>query len=286
MKKNDIWVVTGASGGIGAVLVRQLLAAGHKVAALTRTPEKVLAENAGAADLLSVETDVCCEQSVIAAHDQVMERFGRVDVVVNTAGYGLSGAIEEVSDKEARDLFDVNYFGVANVCRNFIPDLRQQGGGYVFNFVGIESVVTTPYQALYHASKFAADALTESLSKEAAQFDIAAVSIKCGAMRTKYLANKKTAENQLDAYAPLRAKAAADDEARCGHEIADPEKVAAFVIGLSEKAELPRSIYLTNSSVEMIRDEWTEMEKEFETWKWATLCVDFPKEECYHGKRS
>lgn len=286
MKKNDIWVVTGASGGIGAVLVRQLLAAGHQVAALTRTPEKVLTANTGAAGLLAVETDIRCEQSVVAAHDKVMEHFGHVDVVVNTAGYGLGGAIEEVSDKEARDLFDVNYFGIANVCRNFIPDLRQQGGGYVFNFVGIESVVTTPYNALYHASKFAADALTESLSKEAAQFDIAAVSIKCGAMRTEYLANKRMAENHLEAYAPLRAEAVAADTVQHGHEIADPEKVAAFVIGLSEKAELPRSVYLTKGSVEMIRDEWTEMEEEFETWKWATLCVDFPKEECYHGKRS
>jgi len=286
MRKNEIWVVTGASGGIGRVLVRQLLAKGCSVAALTRKPA-VVAEQQGAQEkLLVVETNICEESSVQAALAAVVERFGRYDVVVNTAGYALRGAIEEITDEEARAAFNVNLFGMLNVCRNFVPGLREQGGGFVINFAGIESVVATPYSAVYNATKFATDALTDALNKEAGQFGIAAICVKTGPMRTEYISHKQDAALKLDAYDDVRAAAAEAEAALEGNETVDPEKLAALLIRLTEEENPPKNLYLAKKSVDTIREKWSFLENEFETWKWATVWVDFPKEECYYGKRS
>ena len=286
MRKNEIWVVTGASGGIGRVLVSQLLAKGFSVAALTRKPA-VVAEQQGAQEkLLVVETNICEESSVQAALAAVVERFGRYDVVVNTAGYALRGAIEEITDEEARAAFNVNLFGMLNVCRNFVPGLREQGGGFVINFAGIESVVATPYNAVYNATKFATDALTDALNKEAGQFGIAAICVKTGPMRTEYISHKQEAALKLDAYDDVRAAAAEAEAALEGNETVDPEKLAALLIRLTEEENPPKNLYLAKKSVETIREKWSFLENEFETWKWATVWVDFPKEECYYGKRS
>lgn len=282
MKRNEVWVVTGAGGDIGAVLVRQLLAAGKKVAALTGYPKRVLSENPGAKELLTIETYVAGEQSVLNAHTQIIERFGHVDVVVNAADYCVGGAIEEITDQEAREIFDVNYFGVANVCRTFVPDLREQGGGYIFNFLGIESAVTTEYNALYHATKFAADSLTESLSRETAQFGISVTSIKCGPVRTNCLKLKERPAHSLEVYAQIRERASMADAEIIGKETADPEKVAAFVIGLSERDTLPTSIYLTKKASEQICDVWKSLESTVKEWGGAGLCANVPVEERCH----
>ena len=284
--ENKTWVVTGASGGIGAVLVKQLLAGGYRVAALSRTPEKVVEQQGDHAELLTVQVDIRSEESVQKAREKILERYGRVDVVVNTAGYGLWGAIEEISDAEAREIFEVNLFGMLNVCRNFVPDLREQGGGMVINFACMESVIATANHAITNATRFAVDALTDALNKEAGQFGISAICVKSGPMRTEYAAHCRESAVKLEAYEDIRQAAEAAEAEIRGREKADPEKVAALLIRLSGEKEVPKNLYLTGESVEKIRGKWDFLENEFEEWKWATLCVDFPKEECYHGKRS
>lgn len=285
MRKNEIWVVTGASGGMGSVLVDKLLASGRKVAAFTRTPEKVERRHPGAENLVAIQVDICSEESVRAGHEAVLARFGRYDVLVNTAGYALDGALEEISDAEAREAFNVNLFGMLNVCRIFVPGLREQGEGCVINFGSIDSIVATPNHAVYSATKFAADALTDALNKEAGQFGIAAICVKSGPMQTDFISHKIHAKKELAAYASVRRAAQEQDAAIAGREKADPEKVADLLIRLSGEAAPPKNLYLTRESVETARRKWTFVENEFEEWKWATLCVDYPREECYHGKR-
>ena len=286
MRKNTNWVVTGASGGIGAALVGKLLERGYFVAAMSRTPEKVWERFAAQDRLLAIPVDVCSEESVLKAREEAKAFLGCADVVVNTAGYGLSGAIEEVSDTEARAVFDVNVFGALNVCRHFVTDLREQGGGCIINFACMDSVIATPYNAVYHATRYAMDALTDALNKEAGQFGIAAICVKNGPMKTDYLSHKKYAVHQIDAYKELREENRRRETVYCGDDASDPEKVAELLIRLSGQEECPKDLYLTSKCVEAIREKWDTLEQEFETWKWATLCVDFPKEECYHGKRN
>ena len=285
MKQNKIWVVTGACGGFGTALVETLLERGFCVAGMTRTPETLLSRHAGAEDLLAVRTDVTSEASVLAAREEILKRFGRVDVVVNAAGYGLDGAIEEVSDAEARALFDVDLFGMRYVCRAFVPDLREQGGGYVINYAEEEAIAATACHAVSHAAQFAIDALTDALNKEAGQFGISAVCLKCGPMRTDYLSHKHGAALSLDAYDAIREERAAKNAALRGKEPVSPKKTAELLIRLTGEEEAPKDLYLTRESVRMAREAWDGLEAEFEKWKWATLCVDFPKEECYYGKR-
>lgn len=286
MKENKNWVVTGASGGIGAVLVEKLLEKGFCVAALSRTPEKIEARHGAQERLRAIGVDVRSEESVLKAREEAKAFLGRVDVVVNTAGYGLGGAIEEVSDQEARAVFDVNVFGALNVCRHFVTDLREQGGGCVINFACMDSVIATEYNAVYHATKYAMDALTDALNKEAGQFGIRAICVKNGPMRTGYLDNKQYATAQLEVYQQARRENQANEARYGAAAAADPKKVAELLIRLSGEEEVPKDLYLTRESVQAIREKWDALEQEFETWKWATLCVDFPKEECYYGKRS
>lgn len=285
MKQNKIWVVSGAGGGFGNALVESLLKQGLCAAAVTRTPDAVRSRYPGEKNLLTVPADIRSEESVLAAREEILARFGRVDVVVNAAGYGLDGAIEEVSDAEARALFDVNLFGMLNMCRAFVPDLREQGGGYVINYAGEESIAATACHAVSHAAQFAIDALTDALNKEAGQFGISAICLKCGPMRTAYRAHKRSAAMSLDAYRAIRAESAAKDAALQGSEPVSPQKTAELLIRLTGEEAPPKNLYLTRESAELARRSWDSLEAEFERWKWATLCVDFPKEECYYGKR-
>ena len=167
-----------------------------------------------------------------------------------------------------------------------MTDLREQGGGCIINFACMDSVIATGYNAVYHATKYAMDALTDALNKEAGQFGIRAICVKNGPMRTDYLDNKQYAAEQLEVYQQARQENRAREARYGAAAAADPGKVAELLIRLSGEEEAPKDLYLTQESVKAIREKWDALEQEFETWKWATLCVDFPKEECYFGKRN
>ncbi|MFI6800760.1 SDR family NAD(P)-dependent oxidoreductase [Streptosporangium canum] len=149
-----VWFVTGASRGLGAEIVREALSRGHGVIATARDAEAVLkAYPEKPAGLLAVTADVTSQEQMQAAVDAGLAEFGRIDVVVNNAGYGLVGAVEEVSDKAVRDLFDVNVFGVLNTLRATLPMLRAQGSGCVLNIGSVAGFATAPGTGLYGATK-------------------------------------------------------------------------------------------------------------------------------------
>lgn len=284
MRQNKIWVVTGANGGFGRTLVRRLLDEGYKAAAVCRNPgDAGFPENE---NLITVRADIRDEASVKRAKEEILKAFGRIDVVVNCAGYGLWGAVEEVSDKEARDLFDVNLFGMLNVCRTFIPDLRIQEGGTFFNLSCVDSVSARPYASVYHAAQFATDAVINCMRVETGPFGVKVICVKNGPMRTGFASRKKTAACRLDEYSALREREMGAERGLIGKEPADPDKTAALLIELSGKEEVPGNLYLTRESVERAREKWEFIENEYTEWEWATKCVDFPREECYFGKRT
>ncbi len=286
MRKNKTWVVTGASGGFASVLIPRLLEKGHNVAAISRNPGKVKECPDAPGALFVVEGAVENEDSIIAAKEKILERFGSVDVVINTAGYGLTGAIEEITDREARDIFNVNCFGLVNVFRNFIGYFRERGEGLLINMACIDSIRSETYNAVYHASRYAADAVNEALNKEVRPFGVAAICVKCGYMRTDYIAHKQHAAKELEAYDDIRKQALAADEAMRGNEPADPEKVADLLISLSAQDDVPFSLYLTDEAVDAGRAKMKAIEDEYKEWRWASDGVDFPVSESYHGERS
>ncbi|NJP82140.1 SDR family NAD(P)-dependent oxidoreductase, partial [Streptomyces sp. AA8] len=160
----SVWFVTGASRGLGAQITREALDRGHSVIATARDVSAVLQAYPEKPDgLLAVHADVTAPEQLTAAVDDGLAQFGRIDVVVNNAGYGLVGAIEETSDKAARALFDVNVFGVLNTLRATLPVLRAQRSGHVVNIGSVGGFATAPAVGLYGASKFALEGITEAL---------------------------------------------------------------------------------------------------------------------------
>ena len=152
---SPVWLVTGASGGLGLALVRQLLAAGHRVAATTRNADKLATAVGDSENLLALTMALTDEADIKRGIAAITERFGRIDVTVNNAGYILVGAIEELTDAEIRANFDINVFGMMNVIRAVMPVYRAQKSGRFLNISSISGSVTDPGQAIYSASKAA-----------------------------------------------------------------------------------------------------------------------------------
>lgn len=183
-------LITGASSGIGRACAQHLQARGYRVYGTSR---RVSASDGVArdGDVRMIAMDVTCEDSVAAAVALVMAREGRIDVVVNNAGYGIAGAVEDTSLAEARAQLDTNFFGVLRVCRAVLPILRGQGGGYLVNISSIGGLIAIPFQGLYSASKFAVEGMTESLRAELRPYGVKVVMIEPGDFHTGFTGQRQ-----------------------------------------------------------------------------------------------
>ena len=229
MTDKRVALVTGASSGIGRACAELLAARGLRVYAASRSA--------------ALRMDVTDNDSVQAAVDEIIRNEGRLDVVVNNAGIGLAGAVEDTSLEEAKSQFEVNFFGVLRVCRAVLPILREQRSGYIVNIGSIGGLVAIPYQGLYSASKFALEGLTESLRLEARTFGVNVVLIEPGDHRTSLTVNRvRTAESQTNPVYRAQcdraiARTATDEQAG-----AAPEAIARLLYGIINRAH-PRLRY-------------------------------------------
>lgn len=186
-----VWFITGASRGFGRQLTAVVLAAGDSVVATARDTSSVSDAHPGAGErLLAIPLDVTDEEQSRHAVEQAVDRFGRIDVLVNNAGFGLFGAVEEVPDQQARELFDTNVFGVLNVTRSVLPVLRRQGDGHVFLMGSSAGFAAGAGRGLYGASKFAVEGLSEALWDELSPLGIKVTLIEPGSFRTEFLSGK------------------------------------------------------------------------------------------------
>lgn len=183
-----VWFITGASSGIGRELVRQALEAGEVVAALARDTSP-LADLGESDRLLTIDADVRDEAAVLSAVERTVERFGRIDVVANNAGYGLFGAVEEVDDARARAIFDTNVFGVLNVLRATLPVLRGQRAGHILQGSSYYGQTADPGVGLLAATKYAIEGLSDSLAAEVAPLGISVTLVQPGLTATAFLGN-------------------------------------------------------------------------------------------------
>ncbi|XOQ07411.1 MAG: SDR family NAD(P)-dependent oxidoreductase [Serratia liquefaciens] len=199
--ENRVWFVTGASSGIGLALAKMLCARGERVAATSRNGT-VLQERLGASSssLLPLQVDITDEEQVRDALKQTIEHFGRLDVLVNNAGYAQTGAVEELSDAEIRGQFDINVFAVFNVLRHGIPYLRKQDAGYIFNIASIAGFKGFDMAGAYCASKFAVDGISHTLASELKRFGIRVVGVKPGAIETNFFNALTDTGEPIDAY--------------------------------------------------------------------------------------
>ena len=246
------WFVTGASRGLGLDLVTQLLQRGDNVAATTRSVERLTAALADVdtTRLLPLEVDLADEQQVSDAVAAVTSRFGSLDVVVNNAGYGFLGAVEEVTDAEARAMFDVQIFGVWNVLRAVLPGFREARSGHIINVSSILGLTSFPGWGLYCAGKYALEGLTESLAAEVADHGITVNLIEPGYMRTDFLRPQSLGlpAASIDAYPAIR-EMTETHKAMPGTQLGDPAKAAAAIISVATAGSAPLHQILGSDSL-------------------------------------
>lgn len=246
MQNSKVWLVTGASKGLGLALVQQLLAAGHRVAATSRDTDTLRqAVDHKGAGFLPLAVALGDDASVAAAVQQVQQYFGRIDVVVNNAGYGIGGSIEELSDQETRDSFDINVFGTVNMIRHVLPLMREQGTGHIINISSIAGIAPTRGWAIYGAAKHAVVGLTEVLADDVKDFGIKVTLIAPGAFRTNFNNPDSLvlSERKIAAYDSIRT-AQERFAAASGTQTGDPQQAARVMIGLADMPEPPLYLLL------------------------------------------
>ncbi|MET3880311.1 oxidoreductase [Chitinophaga sp. OAE865] len=273
MDNKKVWFVTGASKGLGRSLVKQLLSKGYKVAATSRNIED-LRKVATGDDFLPLAVDLKTESSVEAAVKETISRFGRIDVLVNNAGYGQVGSIEELSDAESRSNFDVNVFGLLNVTRSILPYMRAQQAGHILNISSIAGFTGSfPGFGIYCATKFAVDGLSESLAAEVKPFGISVTIVSPGYFRTDFLTSGSLGvpANQLDAYQSVRATQQVHQEEINGNQPGDPEKAVAAIIDIAAVENAPLHLFLGEDAYNLAYQKIAAIEADLEQWKEVTV---------------
>ncbi|MYM88167.1 SDR family NAD(P)-dependent oxidoreductase [Rugamonas sp. FT82W] len=272
-----VWFITGASRGFGVLTAQQALARGDFVVATARDPHTVTAALGEHPNLLALRLDVKLEAQAVTAVQQALARFGRIDVLVNNAGYGLLGAVEEASAEEVRALYDTNVFGLLNVTRAALPAMRKQGGGHVINISSVGGYTAFAGWGLYSSTKFAVEGLSEALAMELAPLGIHVTVVEPGFFRTDFLdaTSLATTHDRIDAYAAtvgaMREFAAGVNHRQPG----DPAKLAGALLQLADSPQPPVRLQLGSDTVERVRAKNLSVEAEMAQWLELAVSTDF-----------
>lgn len=279
MENRKVWFVTGASKGLGLALVQKLLANGFAVAATSRSIDELkTAVGSTEAQFLPLSVSLTDEQSVGKAIADTLAVFGRIDVVVNNAGYGLAGSLEELSDTESRGNFDVNVFGTLNVIRAVMPHLRAQGSGHILNISSIAGITGAfPGFGIYCATKFAVNGLSESLAAEVADFGVKVTIVEPGYFRTDFLTAGSfvTPKSSITAYQKVRDSEALHQEQINGQQPGDPAKAADAMIRIAGEANPPLHLILGEDAFGLANAKINAFSSELENWKSVSVSTNF-----------
>ncbi len=245
-------LVTGASAGIGAAVVRRLLADGYHVYAGARRMERMAPLAAAGAVLLAL--DLTDDGTIVAAMERITAESGRIDVLVNNAGYGAYGALEDVPPEEGRRQFDVNLFGLARLCQLALPTMRRQGSGRIVNVTSIGGKGHEPFGSWYHATKFAVEGLSDCLRMEVAPFGIEVIVVEPGAIRTEWggIAHDSLLRaSGAGAYGPFARRHARLLAGAGASWLPSPPEVVAATIARAVAARRPRTRYATGGGAKL-----------------------------------
>jgi NAD(P)-dependent dehydrogenase (short-subunit alcohol dehydrogenase family) len=265
----SVWFITGSSRGLGLEIARAALENGHQVVATARDKAAVTRALGSSERLLAVSLDVTDAGRAASAVEEATAAFGRIDVLVNNSGFGLLGAVEEISDAEAREVFDVNVFGLLGVTRAVLPGMRARRSGRIINIGSIGGFVTIPSSGIYGATKFAVEGITEALSAELAGTGVTATVVEPGAFRTDFLAPSsiRFVDPSIDDYADTAHAMRGRLQAANGHQPGDPRKAAAAILEVAGTPNPPLRIQLGADSVARVEAKLKLVAEELAEWR-------------------
>ncbi len=261
---NKVWFITGASRGFGRIWAEAALTRGNKVTATARKLEDIadLKERFGDA-VLPLQLDVTARERIPQVVNQAYEHFGRLDVLVNNAGYSLAATAEEATDEQIQDVFDANYFGVVRVVRAALPLLRQQGSGHILAITSSLGLTPMPLIGFYSAAKAAAEALHETMAKEIAQFGIKVTIIEPGAYATEFGKSATRAEG-MPVYEEFRKQFMTG---LMNLERGNPEATAEAVFKVVDAEQPPLRLILGSTTLPQVRSVYADRLATWEAWE-------------------
>jgi len=274
-----VWFVTGAARGIGARIVDAALAQGDAVVATSRDASTLEQRFGAQPGLLAVALDVTSEAQSAAAVAAALARFGRIDVLVNNAGFGLLGAVEEASADEVRRLYETNVFGLLNVTRAVLPAMRARRSGHVINLSSVGGYRSGAGFGVYCSTKFAVEGLTEALHAELQPLGIHATVVEPGYFRTEFLEQSSLVVSPriVDDYAPTAGQVREAAKRISLNQPGDPQRLAQAMLALVESATPPLRLPLGTDTLQAIRDKNAFVEQETAMWERLSASTDFPK---------
>lgn len=275
-----VWFITGCSTGFGRALASHVLSIGHNVVVTARNTSDITDLAIGyESNALVLSLDVTKQDQITNAVQKTLERFGRIDVLVNNAGIGYFGAVEESEDEAVRKMFEINFFGLGNMTKAALPTMRKQRSGHIINISSIGGLVAFPALGYYNASKFAVDGLSESLAKEVAHLGIRVTIVAPSGFRTDWAG--RSADNSkivIDDYSESAGANKSFIRGYSGNQPGDPKRAAQAIVKAVESQEPPLRLLLGAAALKGALSKLDILKKDFDAWSETTVWADNPKE--------
>lgn len=275
MDKNRVWIITGCSTGFGRELAKATIEAGYNVVVTARNLNAIADLVGGNADnVLPMELDVTKPYQIEKAVKATIEKFGRIDVLVNNAGIGYFSSIEEAVEEEARKMFEINFWGLMHMTAAVLPYMRSQRAGHIINISSIGGLVSFPGVGYYNGSKYAVEGISESLSQEVAALGIRVTIIEPSNFRTDWSGRSAAkTTSAIKEYQELIAPFVTGENH--GNEPGDPKKAAQAIISVAEMEEPPLRLLLGSDAYHISVNKYTKTLGNFEKWKEVSVNADF-----------
>lgn len=276
-----IWFITGCSTGFGRELAQYVLASGNKVVVTARNPAEIQdIVSAYPDNAFALKLDVTRPEDITEAYAAAISRFGHIDVLVNNAGIGYFGAIEESDEAEVRKMFEVNFFALAAVTNKFLPDMRKRRSGHIVNISSVGGLVAFPAVGFYNATKFAVVGYSESLSKELAPLGVKVVIVCPSGFRTDWAGRSANeAVNTISDYETTAVKNQGAIRGYSGNQPGDPKQAAIAIVAAVEATESPLHLLLGAGALKGATNKLAELKADYDAWEETTIGADRPKEE-------
>jgi len=273
-----VWFVTGCSTGFGRALAKVLLERGYRTVVTARDPAKAEDIVKGREDrALVLELDVTDPVEVDAATRSAEKHFGRIDVLVNNAGIGYFGAVEESEEEEVRRMFEINFFGLSRMTRAVLPIMRRQRSGHIVNISSIGGLKSFPALAYYNATKYAVEGFSESLAIETAPLGIKVTIVEPSGFRTDWAGRSANERSKPIAdYASTAGRNVENLRDYSGKQPGDPMRAAAAIIAAVESPEPPLRLLLGKAALKGARGKLETLKRDFDAWEKTTIEADFP----------